>query len=79
LSGEPGGTEGGNLHPPEGVYVYALQSPLGLSFEWASFCDRGFVDTEIEGDFRVYADCRVINLPRTFKWLEDRDNRPYIV
>ncbi len=51
----------------EGVYAYALQPPRGMSFEWASFHDRGFAATEIEGDYRVYADYRVINLSKIFK------------
>jgi hypothetical protein len=50
----------------EGVYVYALQPPLGLSFEYASFHDGGFAATELEGDFRVYSDFRVKNLPKIF-------------
>ena len=50
----------------EGVYAYALKPPRGMSFEWAAFHDRGFAVTEIEGDYRVYADYRVKNLPKIF-------------
>jgi len=56
-----------DVFDPEDVYVYVLQPPRGMSLEYASFHDRGFAATEIEGDYRVYADYRVINLPKIFK------------
>lgn len=55
-----------DVFDPEGVYVYALQPPRGMSFEWAAFHDRGFAAIEDEGDYRIYSDYRVKNLPKIF-------------
>ena len=56
-----------DVFDPEGVYAYALQPPRDMSFEYASFHDRGFAVHEDEGDFQIYSDYRVTNLPKIFK------------
>jgi hypothetical protein len=55
-----------DVFDPDGLYVYALQPPRGMSFEWASFHGRGFAVTEQSGDFEIYSDYRIKNLPRIF-------------
>jgi hypothetical protein len=55
-----------DVFDPDGSYVYALQPPRGMSFEYASFHDRGFAVTELAGDFSIYSDYRIKNLPRIF-------------
>lgn len=55
-----------DVFDPDGLYVYALQPPRGMSFEWASFHGRGFAVTELSGDFYIYSDYRIKNLSKIF-------------
>jgi hypothetical protein len=50
----------------EGRYVYALKSPQGTSFDRVTFHDRGYSTIETKGDFTVYVDYRIKNLPEVF-------------
>ncbi len=51
---------------PDGKFLYVLLPPEGMTFDTLTFHARGFSRTETSGDFQVYADYRVTNLPEVF-------------
>jgi hypothetical protein len=55
-----------DIFDPEGRYIYALKMPEGISMERASFHGTGFGLIDYKGDFPVYIDYRIKNLPDVF-------------
>jgi tricorn protease-like protein len=50
----------------EGRYVYALKPPKGVSFDQAVFHNNGFSMIDSTGEFPLYFDYRIKNLPDIF-------------
>jgi len=51
----------------DGQYLYALHPPAGKSFEGMVFHGRGFAVIESAGDYLIYVDYRITNLPDIFE------------
>jgi hypothetical protein len=51
---------------PKGEYIYALVPPAGVKMEDAQFFAAGFATVEQEGDYTVYREYRIKNLPEIF-------------
>jgi hypothetical protein len=52
---------------PDGGFDYVLLPPAKTSFEYAVFHEQGFALTVEEGDYKVYRDIRIKNLPSVFR------------
>jgi hypothetical protein len=50
----------------EGKYIHALKAPAGQSFKQAKFHARGYGNIEARGDYQIYVDYRIKNLPEVF-------------
>lgn len=51
----------------EGRYLYALKPPKGMSFDLAIFHNSGFGTIDSTGDYSVYVEYRIKNLPDIFE------------
>jgi hypothetical protein len=58
--------ESGPLNGAGGKLLYALLPPEGLSFDSLIFHSSGFSRTARGGDFPVYEDYLITNLPEIF-------------
>jgi hypothetical protein len=50
----------------EGRYIYVLEAPKAISFDVVTFHNRGFALVDSTGEFPVYVDYRITNLPDIF-------------
>ena len=50
----------------QGRYQYALELPAGLKTERMKFLPFGFALIESDGDFSVYREYKIKNLPEVF-------------
>ncbi len=55
-----------DVFSPTGEYLYALVPPAGVPMERAQFLPAGFGVVEREGDYFVYREYRIKNLPEIF-------------
>ena len=55
-----------DVFDPSGQFVYVLKMPEGLEFRHAVFYDFGFSTIPISGDYPIYYEYRVTNLPEIF-------------
>jgi hypothetical protein len=55
-----------DIFDSEGRYLYALKMPEGISMERAAFHGRGFSLIDYKGDYPVYFEYRIKNLPEVF-------------
>jgi hypothetical protein len=55
-----------DIFDSEGRYIHALEVPQGMSLEQVQFFDRGFATQETAGDYPVYVEYRITNLPAIF-------------
>jgi hypothetical protein len=56
-----------DVFDPEGRYVYALRLPEGVRLERHHFTSFGFATQETQGDYPVYREYRIKNLPAVFE------------
>jgi len=55
-----------DVFSPEGEYLYALVPPPGVKLDEAEFFSSGFAIVEQDGDYSVYREYRIKNLPEVF-------------
>ena len=55
-----------DVFSPKGEYLYVLVPPAGVNITDAQFFSFGFATVEQDGDFEVYHEYRIKNLPDIF-------------
>jgi len=55
-----------DVFSPEGEYIYALIPPQDIKMDEAEFFSTGFATIEQDGDYSVYREYRITNLPEVF-------------
>ncbi len=50
----------------DGRYLYVLLTPVDLRTSWLRFFSTGFGTIEQDGDYSVYREYRIKNLPEIF-------------
>jgi len=55
-----------DIFDDQGRYVYQVETPENITLDRAIFYDFGFTTVQTEGDFPVYVEYRIKNLPEIF-------------